>query len=425
MRKVQVTLIVTIISFFSVTGYAAKFFDIDKPSVKKTNIYVSMARNSKPNRLFTQSLKKILDQSLLFKLSNNKKSADFFLTMENSVEAGSIVVSLEAGPDAKFAPKVFGVRFKDKDPYYLGLKAAQLGNRILKELFGIKGSFGSALIWSSIENNRKVLYRATFGINDSREQISYNLFTNYGAHWSPDKKNIVYTSHTVGGTAITLQQVNPLRLKTVSIFPEIGKASSPYWAPDGTIFLTIHRTEQNSDVIQYRLKGEPYSESNSLTEIRKWTYDKTIETEAKISPDGKSMAYVSDQTAAPQIYLMKLNTGKSKRLTRNGDYNVTPVWSPNGKMIAYRAIRNRTSSIFRINVKSGIENRITPLNINAESPTWSPDGSLVAFSGTPVGNDKTIQKIYYISSSGGEYRRVEATSNQENQTNPSWGPALQ
>ena len=424
MRKIKVTLIVAIISLFSVTGYAAKFYDIDKPSVKKTKIYVSVQKSSPLNRLFTKSLKDILNRSLLFKLSNSKNNTDFSLTMENSIEAGSIIVVLKAGPSTKFTPKTIGVRFRDKDPYYLKLKAAQLGNRVLKELFGIKGSFGSSIIWSNTENSRKILYQSTFGIDDSMEQISYNLFTNYGVKWSPDKKHIVYTSHTVKGTAIMLQQINPLKLKTVSIFPDMGKASSPDWATDGTIFLTIHKSEQNSDIVQYRLKESANSSSNSLEKVRNWTFDKTIETEAKVSPDGKSMVYVSDQTAAPQLYLMNLKTGKAKRLTKRGNYNVTPVWSPNGKMIAYRAIRNRVSSIFRINVKSGVEKRITPLNINAESPTWSPDGSLIAFSGVPAGKDKSIQKIYYMSASGGEYRRVETSSNQENQTNPSWGPAL-
>ena len=415
-----------IVCFFSISGYAADFYDIDNPGIKKATVHLSAKKSSRLNNVFVSKLRKLLEQTLLFQNVSAKDSADYILEIEKSVEDKEIVLNLIGGPGSQVQPKYFGLRFRGTDSGYLNLKAAQIGNRLLQELFGIKGSLGSTLVWSNLEQRRKVMYKTPFGIPEGTEQVSYNMFTNYGASWNPDMDKIIYTSHTEGGTIISVQQLNPLRYKSISVFAEAGKASSPYWAPDGSVFLTLHISDQNSDIVQYKINGSPYAEvAPELKMVKKWTFNKTIETEPQISPDGAMMAFVSDQTAAPQIYLMNLKTGKVNRLTKKGGYNVTPAWSPNSKLIAYRGIRNKVSSVYRIDVKTGIEKRITGEDIDAESPTWSPDGSLIAFTGKPKSDSTDIMKISYMLASGGEYHRAVKTSSQISETNPRWGPALQ
>ena len=417
--------IIAIFSFLSFTCQAIEFYDVDNPSIKKSNIYLNLQNNSRLNRVYVEKLKQMLELSLLFKIVDAKTTADYVLDIEKSIEDGEIVLTISGAEGSQFAPKYFGLRFRDADTDYIKLKAAQLGNRILKELFGITGSLGSTLTWSNLENKRKILYKNPFGIPENTEQITYNLFTNYGVSWNPERDKIIFTSHTGEGTVIKVQQLNPLRYKSIDVFAQVGKASSPYWAPDGSVFLTIHVSDQNSDIIQYSMSGDPYAVSKpSLKQVRKWTFDKTIETESQVSPDGNAMVYMSDQTAAPQIYLMDFKTGKSKRLTKKGGYNVTPVWSPDGKYIAYRGIRSKISSIYRINVNTGAEKRITSDEIDAESPTWSPDGSLIAFAGKPRASSSNISKIYYMLASGGEYFRLFKSPNEVSESNPSWGPAL-
>lgn len=414
-----------IVCFLSISGYAANFYDIDNPGIKKATVHLSSKENSRLNKVFVGKLGELLEQTLLFEIISAKNSAEYILEIEKSVEDKEIVLNLTGGAGSQFQPKYFGLRFQGKDSDYLALKAAQLGNRLLEELFGVKGSLGSTLVWSNLEQKRKVMYKTSFGIPSETEQVSYNLFTNYGASWNPDKSSIIFTSHTDGGTIISVQQLNPLRYKAINVFTDKGKASSPFWASDGSVFLTLHISEQNSDIVQYKISGSPYTATApELKMVKKWTYDKTIETEPQISPDGSMMAYVSDQTASPQIYVMNLKTSKVTRLTKKGGYNVTPAWSPNSKLIAYRGIRSKISSIYRIDVKSGIEKRITPDSINAESPTWSPDGSLIAFAGKPKGDNTDLTKIYYMLASGGEYHRAVKSSNQVSETNPRWGPAL-
>lgn len=417
--------VIGMISFFFASGFAEQFYDIDNPDIRKTNIFLNTQKNTRLNGVFAVKLKHLLEKSLMFRNVDTKSAADIVLEMENSVDEKEIIIALTRTKESQSKTKYFGQRFRETGEEYILEKAAQMGNKILNELFDISGSLGSTLVWSNLEGKQKIMYRSSFGLPEKTEQISFNLYTNYGASWNPEKDTIVFTSHTVSGTVIMVQQLDPLRYKSVPIYEQAGKASSPVWASDGTIFLTIHISDQNSDIVQYSLQGKPYSQSlTGLKMIRKWTYNPTIETEPQISPDGSTMAYVSDQTGSPQIYLLDLSSAKSSRLTKKGGYNVTPFWSPNGKFLAYRGIRKKISSIYRIDVKKGVEKRITPESIDAESATWSPDGALIAFAGIPRQADSDISKIYVMLASGGEYRRLSDSAADVSESNPSWGPAL-
>jgi TolB protein len=153
------------------------------------------------------------------------------------------------------------------------------------------------------------------------------------------------------------------------------------------------------------------------------TSNSGIETEGQLSPDGTQLAYVSDKTGSPQIYLLDVNDDNTTRLTHTGGYNVTPTWSPNGKSIAFRGIRNKISSIYRIELSSKKERQITPNAIDAEDPTWSPDNSLIAFVGK---RGDSATKIYFALASGAkEYNRLTNSGDEVIETAPSWGPDLQ
>jgi len=162
-----------------------------------------------------------------------------------------------------------------------------------------------------------------------------------------------------------------------------------------------------------------------LEMLRRLTKHSAIETEPVLSPDGETLAYISDKTGSPQIYLMDLSTKKSRRLTLSDKFNINPAWSPDGSMIAYCNVKNNTSTVFRIGVDDnmiGLGRQVSPSGMNAESPVWSPDGSMIAFSGTQgkVGN----WKIYYSLSSGGSANRLTNSAKEINETIPAWNSGL-
>src|SRR6267143_1824407 len=60
-----------------------------------------------------------------------------------------------------------------------------------------------------------------------------------------------------------------------------------------------------------------------------------IDTEPRFSGDGQWIYFTSDRGGSPQIYRMPAAGGEPQRVTFEGSYNVTPRLSPDGKTLAY------------------------------------------------------------------------------------------
>ena len=44
------------------------------------------------------------------------------------------------------------------------------------------------------------------------------------------------------------------------------------------------------------------------------------------SPDGRRIAFVSDRSGSPQVYVMNSDGSDTRRLTYQGSYNTAPAW---------------------------------------------------------------------------------------------------
>ena len=98
-----------------------------------------------------------------------------------------------------------------------------------------------------------------------------------------------------------------------------------------------------------------------------------IETEPALSPDGEKLAYISDRTGTPQIYLLNLSTKKTTRLTKKGNYNSSPSWSPDGRHLVFSLTRGGSSQIYMVNSDgTGTLEQLTKGGIHYSSPSWSP-----------------------------------------------------
>ncbi len=403
--------------------YALEFYDVSRPDIAKIKLNISAKNESALNTVLIQTMERQLKHSMLFEKAS-AADAEYLLEIEKTIESGSIVSTLKSSAESGFEPLVFGVKFKKQDERYISRKSAQVSNLMLKQLFGIKGSLGSPIIYSTnnaAETQVKTLYLKYHG-DDGQKQLTFNLFSNYGASWDPTGKNILYTAITARGTRVFMQGFRPLRVKSVEVFFDEGTGSAAEWGSTGRVFISKYVNRSNTDIYEYYLDGEKIygMPTPKLRESDRLTKNSAIETEPALSPDGRYLALISDRTGSPQVYVRDMQRKKLTRITENGNYNVSPSWSPDGKFIAYASRRSGVSSIYRIDPKSKEENRVTPKNMNAESPTWSPDGSMIAFSGKKGGD----WKIYYSLSSGGQAVRLTNSKAGLQETMPSWGPSL-
>lgn len=419
----KLILIVGVSLYLVLPALAIEFFDINKPRIEKLNLSINKSGDSDLVDLLVEQLRSQMGRTLLFNILDDTEESTFNLKISPTNDQKIVSVTLSGAQGQGFEPITTGMKFRDEDKEYVNLKSSQLGNFLIKNLMGIQGSLGGVVVWSESKKgeNKNSLVMRRFG-SDIQKQITYNLYNNTGVSWSPKGDAIIYSAQTDSGSNVFWQGFSPLRLKSERVYFSEGTSSSATWGNNGNIYLAKYMGDKNTDLIEYTIVSG--GTGRSLEMSRKLTKHVAIETEPALSPDGKTLAYISDRTGTPQVYLLNLATKKTTRLTKKGNYNSSPSWSPDGTMIAYNGVRNSKSVIFRVLVDDplGFETQVSPKGMQAESPVWSSDGSLVAYQAKKTGQQNW--KIYYSLSSGSPAQRLTKSKRGVDETSPSWNSGL-
>jgi eukaryotic-like serine/threonine-protein kinase len=99
------------------------------------------------------------------------------------------------------------------------------------------------------------------------------------------------------------------------------------WAPDGTVVLIEKRVPRGSKDLM--LLPMPAADR-----FEPWLATPANEGDANISPDGRWVTYVSDQSGADEVYVRAFrNGGAGLRVTTNG--GASPIWGKDGHEIFF------------------------------------------------------------------------------------------
>lgn len=139
------------------------------------------------------------------------------------------------------------------------------------------------------------------------------------------------------------------------------------------------------------------------------TSDPGYEGEPTFSPDGETIAYVSDRSGNLEIYLKQISGGADINLTNSPADDVQPAFSPDGKSIAFVSTRSTSSAILYygydlplmggdIWVMPALGGGTRRVVISGNFPSWSPDGTAILYSG----GVQRKQKIYRVPAIGGD-----------------------
>lgn len=118
------------------------------------------------------------------------------------------------------------------------------------------------------------------------------------------------------------------------------------------------------------------------------------ETNAKVSPDGKWLAFTSNQYGNNDIYLMPLAGGDIKQLTFNDGTDEVDNWSWDSKTIYFTSSRYNSSSSYKVGINGGTAVRLFDNYFNTtHNIAVSPNGELF-FSDTWESRNAANRKHY-------------------------------
>ena len=97
-----------------------------------------------------------------------------------------------------------------------------------------------------------------------------------------------------------------------------------------------------------------------------------------LAPDGNQIAFVSDTSGRPQIYIMNRRGGERRRISLHGSENVAPDWGPDGRIV-YSSRRFGRYQLFLYDPRTDKEEGLTQEAVDHEDPSWAPDGRHVCY----------------------------------------------
>jgi len=133
-------------------------------------------------------------------------------------------------------------------------------------------------------------------------------------------------------------------------------------SPDGSRAAAVLSFQGNPEL--YVLQGDRYYR---LTDT-----PLASEGQPTWSPDGKKIAYVSNETRYPQIYVVDVATRQKRRLTSRGRENIDPDWGADGR-IAYITKRGGSQVAVMTSAEGDASSRLITDPANWEHPSWSRD----------------------------------------------------
>ena len=185
-------------------------------------------------------------------------------------------------------------------------------------------------------------------------------------HISPDGSRIYYVA--IQGDRPQIMQKAFQSGQETPVFNDREIRFSLAVDSSGTLYYT-KSIGGNADI--YRLAPGTHQEL-------RLTVSGGIETEPSVSPDGTSIAYVSDSSGRQRVVTQSLQS-QSVRVagTLPGRYG-SPGWSPDGKMLALTYQAGGAFGITVQNLETGEEKQVSS-SFFEENPAWARNGKVILF----------------------------------------------
>jgi Tol biopolymer transport system component len=204
--------------------------------------------------------------------------------------------------------------------------------------------------------------------------------------FSPDGKSLAFTAQREGRDVLYLLDVRHRKVTHRFDLPLEG-VTSPSWSPDGRQLVFSGNKGGTTDL---------YIVDRDGRNLRRLTNDRNGDMQPQWSPDGRTIAFASDRGPQTdfdnlkfsrwQVSLYDLESGRVTVLPGQNGQNLNPMWAPDGKSVAFVSDRTGIPNIFIYDLDKKDHFQITNvvgavLAVTEYSPviTWARQADRLAF----------------------------------------------
>ena len=193
-----------------------------------------------------------------------------------------------------------------------------------------------------------------------------------GLTWEPSGRTLLFTSPRGGNNQVWRVSVDGGSSPEPAGIP--GRQQGAISSAVGAVVYEDYRGE--SDLWMY----DPES-----GRVERWYGSSRSEWGAAVSPDGGTVAFVSDRTGSYEIWISDVDLDAPRQLTRlDGAPLDPPRWSQDGRSLVYSSASRGIYDIFSIDVATGSIEQVTDSPENERFPTWW--GGSVVYSANRTGS---------------------------------------
>ena len=160
-----------------------------------------------------------------------------------------------------------------------------------------------------------------------------------GAHqpgWSPDGRRIVFASNRLGGLALFMTLADGSGSEDLVLSGEKASVYMADWSRDGRYLLYQIVRGGNEDLEILSLGADRTRQP--------FVASAATETQGQFSPDGQWIAYTSDESGSPEVYVRHFpDTGTKWQISTHG--GVQGRWRADGKELFYLALDGRLMAV--------------------------------------------------------------------------------